>query len=199
MAGRTGRGTVVSPTATQNNDILMRVAGNGWGSTGFAPLGVARIDIVATENYTDSARGSKIIFYNIATGSNTVQEIASFNANTIEFTGTVKPEKGFIYVPTVLPGSQTAFTINFSTTSLIKANVAADCTISLSNYVEGKVVEVWLTNTSGLTRTITHGCTSTNSTENATTFAMPGTSSAYLRYFSIDGDNANTFVAIQHA
>jgi hypothetical protein len=65
--------------------------------------------------------------------------------------------------------------------------------------VAGKVVEVWLTNTSGLTRTITHGCTSTNSTENATTFGMPGTSSAYLRYFSIDGDNANTFVSIQHA
>jgi hypothetical protein len=197
IAGRTARGTVVSPTATQNNDILMRIAGNGWGTTGFAPLGVARIDIVATENYTDSARGSKIIMYNIANGSNTVQEIASFNANTIEFTGTVKPEKGFIYVPTVLPSSQTAFTIDFSTTSLIKASLAADCTISLSNYVAGKVVEVWLTNTGGTARTVTHGCTATNSSVNATTFNMSGTSSAYLKYFSIDGDNANTFVAVQ--
>ena len=199
VAGRTARGTVVAPTATQNNDVLMRMTGNGWGTTGFAPLGVARIDIVATENYTDSARGSRIVMYNVATGTNTVQQIASFNADSIEFTGTVAPDKGFIYTPTVLPGSQTAFTIDFSTTSLIKANVSADCTITLSNYVAGKVVEVWLTNTSGLTRTITHGCTSTNSTENATTFGMPGTSSAYLRYFSIDGDNANTFVSIQHA
>jgi hypothetical protein len=82
---------------------------------------------------------------------------------------------------------------------LIKANVAADCTVTLSNYVAGKVVEVWLTNTSGFTRTITHGCASTNSTENSTTFTMPATSSAYMRYFSIDGDNANTFVAVQHA
>ena len=199
VAGRSGRGTPASPTPSQNNDVLMRMSGNGWGTTGFAPLGVARIDIVATENYTDSARGSKIIFYNIANGSNTVQEIASFNANTIEFTGTVKPEKGFIYAPTILPGSQTAFTIDFSTTSLIKANVAADCTVSLSNYTAGKVVEVWLTNTSASSRTITHGCTATNSTENSTTFAMPATSSAYMRYFSIDGDNTNTFVAIQHA
>jgi hypothetical protein len=199
VAGRTARGTVTSPTATQNNDILMRLAGNGWGTTGFAPLGVARIDIVASENYTDSARGSRILFYNIVNGSNTVQEIASFNADSVRFDGTVQPNKGFIYVPTILAGSQTAFTINFSTTSLIKANVAADCTISLSNYVNGKVVEVWLTNTSGVTRTITHGCASTNSTENSTTFTMPATSSAYLRYFSIDGDNANTFVAIQHA
>jgi hypothetical protein len=199
VAGRTARGTVVSPTATQNNDVLMRLAGNGWGTTGFAPLGVARIDIIATENYTDSARGSKIVFYNIANGSNTVQEIASFNAETVQFDGTVSPTKGFIYVPTILSGSQTAFTIDFSTTSLIKCDIAADCAITLSNYVHGKVVEVWITNTSGLNRTVTHGCTALNSTVNSTTVTVPATSSAYLRYFSIDGDNANTFVAIQSA
>jgi hypothetical protein len=199
VAGRTARGTVSSPTATANGDILMRLAGNGWGTTGFAPLGVARIDIVATENYTDSARGSKIVFYNIASGSNTVQEIAEFNANTVEFTGTVQPNKGFIYVPTILAGSQTAFTIDFSTTSLVKANIAADCVITLSNYVYGKVVEVWITNTSGVNRTVTHGCSALNSTVNSTTVTVPATSSAYFRYFSIDGDNANTFVAIQNA
>jgi hypothetical protein len=162
-------------------------------------LVMQRIDFVATENHTDTARGSRIRFWNTPTGSNVVNEIASFNADSVYFTGTVAPEKGFIYSPTILVGNQTAFTIDFSTTSLIKATLAADCTISLSNYVIGKVVEVWLTNTGGLTRTITHGCTATNSSENATTFTMPGTSSAYLRYFSIDGDNANTFVAIQHA
>ena len=199
IAGRNARGTVTSPTATQNNDILLRIAGNSYGTTGYAPFGDARIDFVATENHSDTNRGSRIRFWNTPTGSNVVNEIASFNADSVEFTGTVKPDKGFIYVPTLLVGNQTAFTIDFSTTSLIKATLAADCTISLSNYVKGKVVEVWLTNTSGLTRTITHGCTATNSSENATTFTMPATSSAYLRYFSIDGDNANTFVAIQHA
>ena len=117
----------------------------------------------------------------------------------VTITGTVSPVKGFIYTPSILVGAQTAFTIDFSTTSLIKATLAADCTISLSNYIAGKVVEVWLTNTGGLTRTVTHGCSATNSSENATTFSIPGTSSAYLRYFSIDGDNANTFVAVQHA
>jgi hypothetical protein len=199
IAGRNARGTVDAPTATQNNDILLRIAGNSYGTTGYAPFGDARIDFVASENHTDTARGSKIRFWNTPTGSNVVNEIASFNADSVEFTGTVKPDKGFIYVPTILVGNQTAFTIDFSTTSLIKATLAADCTITLSNYIIGKVVEVWLTNTSGLTRTITHGCTATNSSENATTFTMPGTSSAYLRYFSIDGDNANTFVTVQHA
>jgi hypothetical protein len=199
VAGRTARGTVTSPTATQSGDVLMRLAGNGWGTTGFAPLGVARIDIVATQNYTDSARGSRIVFYNIADNSTTVQEIASFNGETVEFDGTVSPTKGFIYVPTILPGLQTAFTIDFSTTSLIKCEIAADCAITLSNYVYGKVVEVWITNTSGANRTVTHGCTALNSTVNSTTVTVPATSSAYLRYFSIDGDNANTFVAIQSA
>jgi hypothetical protein len=199
IAGRNARGTVTSPTATQNNDILLRIAGNSYGTTGYAPFGDARIDFVATENHSDTNRGSRIRFWNTPIGSNVVNEIASFNADSVYFTGTVGPQKGFIYTPTVLPGAQTAFTIDFSTTSLIKASLAADLTITLSNYVHGKVVEVWLTNTGGVTRTITHGCTATNSSENSATFAMPGTSSAYLRYFSIDGDNANTFVAIQHA
>jgi hypothetical protein len=198
IAGRSARGTVDAPTATQNNDILLRIAGNSYGNTGYAPFGDARIDFVATENHTDTARGSRIRFWNTPNGSNVVNEIASFNADSVYFTGVVSPEKGFIYAPTVLPGSQTAFTIDFSTTSLIKASIAADLTISLSNYIYGKVVEVWITNTGGAARTVTHGCTATNSTLNSTTFTMSGTSSAYLRYFSIDGDNANTFVTVQY-
>jgi len=177
----------------------LRIAGNSYGTTGYAPFGAARIDFVATENQTDTARGSRILFYNTPNGSNVVNQIASFNADSVYFTGTVAPQKGFIYTPTMLQGAQTAFTIDFSTTSLIKAELVADLTITLSNYVYGKVVEVWLTNTSGNQRTVTHGCTALNSTINSTTFNMSATSSAYLRYFSIDGDQANTFVSVQHA
>jgi hypothetical protein len=199
IAGRAARGTVDAPTATQNNDILLRIAGNSYGDTGYAPFGDARIDFVATENHSDTNRGSRIRFWNTPNGSNVVNEIASFNADSVYFTGTVAPEKGFIYTPRLPVGNQTAITIDFSSDVIIKANLAADLTFTLTNFVYGKVVEVWLVNTGGLTRTITHGCTATNSTENSATFTMPGTSSAYLRYFSIDGDNANTFVAIQHA
>ena len=199
VAGRTARGTVVSPTATQNNDILMRIAGNGWGTTGFAPLGVARIDIVATENYTDSARGSKIILYNIANGSNTVQKIAEFNANTVEFTGTVSPQKGFIYTPRILTGAQTAITINFATDSMIRAEFSSTLTISFSNYTYGKVVECWLTNTAGNGQTINLGALANNTTTGSTTLSVAAGRSAKLQYFSIDGDLANTFVAITYA
>jgi hypothetical protein len=199
IAGRAARGTVDAPTATQNNDILLRIAGNSYGTTGYAPFGDARIDFVATENHSDTARGSRIRFWNTPTGSNVVNEIASFNADSVYFTGTVAPEKGFIYSPTILVGNQTAFTIDFATTSLIKAELIADCTITLSNYNYGKVVEVWLTNTSANPRTVTHGCSALNSTTNSTTITMAATSSAYLRYFSINGDLANTFVSVQNA
>jgi len=195
VAGRTARGTVSSPTATQNNDVLMRLAGNGWGTTGFAPLGVARIDIVATENYTDSARGSRILFYNVPNGSNVVNLIASFNANTVEFTGTVAPEKGFIYTPNVL-STITSFALDFQRDNLVKFNITDNLTITLSNYVYGKVVEMWITNSAAQNKTITHGCLANNSTSKATTFTILSNSCAYLRYFSIDGDQANTFVSI---
>jgi hypothetical protein len=196
IAARTSRGTVVSPTATQNNDILLRMAGNGWGTTGFAPLGVGRIDIVATENYTDTARGSKIVMYNVPNGSNTVQEIASFNADSVTFDGSVYPAKGFIYDPREFAAAQTAVTIDFANNVVLKANCAADITFSFSNYTFGKQVEVWLTNTSGSNRTVTHGCSALNSTTNSTTFTIPATATAWLKYYCVNGDLANTFVAV---
>jgi hypothetical protein len=199
VSGRMGRGSAGSPAAVANNDVLMRVVGNGYTGTQFSSSSPAKIDFVATENFSDANRGTAIQFWNTPNGSNTIQQIATFNATSVTFTGTVAPEKGFIYSPTLLVGDQTAFTIDYSTTSLIKATLVADLTISHSNYVAGKVVEVWLTNTSGNQRTVTHGCTATNSSTNSTTFNMSGTSSAYLRYFSIGTDNANTFVAVQSA
>ena len=199
VAGRTARGTASSPTATQNNDILMRLAGNGWGTTGFAPLGVARVDIVATENYTDSARGSRIIFYNVPNGSNVVNEIASFNAETVTFDGALIPQKGFVYVPRVFSAAQTAITIDFANNVVLKANCTADITFSFTNFVAGKQVEVWLTNTGGTNRTVTHGCSAVNSTENAVDFVLPSTSTAWLKYYCVGGDVANVYVTSSHA
>ena len=199
IAGRMARGTPSVPLAVANNDVLMRIVGNGYTGTQFSSSSPAKIDFIASENYTNTSRGSIIQFWNTPTGSNVIQKIASFNANSVEFSGAVKPEKGFIYTPRVLSGPQTAITVNFATDSMVKAELTADLTLSFSNYVAGKIVEVWLTNTGGTNRTVTHGCSATNSSENATTFVIPSTSSAYLRYFSIDGDLANTFVTSVHA
>jgi hypothetical protein len=199
LAGRTARGTVVSPTATQNNDILMRLAGNGWGTTGFAPFGVARMEIVATENYTDSARGSKIVFYNVPNGSNTVNQVASFNADRIDFTGVVSPEKGFIYTPRILIGAQTAISINFAQDAMVRATFNTTLTMSFSNYTTGKVVETWLTNTAGNGQTVNLGVLANNSTTGGTTLSVASGRSAKLQYFSVSNDLSNTFCAVTYA
>jgi hypothetical protein len=121
------------------------------------------------------------------------------NGDAAVFTGYVEPQKGFVYTPRVPAGNQTAITINYATDSMIKANLVADLTVSHSNFVIGKVVEMWLTNTGGLGRTVAHGILATNSTTNSTTFTIAGTSSAHLKFFSIDGDLANTFVSVVYS
>jgi len=199
IAGRTARGTVDAPTATQNNDILLRIAGNSYGDTGYAPFGDARIDFVATENHSDTNRGSRIRFWNTPTGSNVVNEIASFNGDSVTFTGTVAPVKGFIYTPNIYPSAQTAVTISFANDSVVRAQTSAGLVVTLSSFVVGKSVEAWITNTAGGNQTFTHGCSATNSTVNSTTYAIPATSTIFVKYWCMDGTLANTFVAITHA
>jgi hypothetical protein len=198
-AGRTARGNVSNPTAVQTGDILSRFSGNGYGTTGWSSLGSARIDFVASENYTDTNRGSQIQFWNVPVGSNTLTQIATFNGTSVSFTGSVNPQKGFIYTPHVYPSSQTAITIDFSANSVVRANTSTGCTVSFANYTAGKVVDMWITNTAGTNQTFTHGCSAINSTVNSTTYTIPGTSTIYVKYMSFDGDLANTFVAITHA
>lgn len=199
IAGRSARGNTAYPTATQAGDILMRYAGNGYGASGFNGTGVARMDIVATENFTDTSHGAQIQFWCTSNGTNTLSQIATLNGNNATFTGTVSPNKGFIYTPTVYPGAQTAITVDFSNNSLLRAQTSSGLTVSFQNYVVGKVVEMWITNTAGTNQTFTHGCSSTNSTVNSTTYTIPGTSTIYARYFCIDGTLANTFVSIVHS
>jgi hypothetical protein len=199
LIGRMGRGSSSSPVAVANNDIMMRIVGNGFTGTQFPSSSPTKIDFIASENFTDVARGTRIEFYNTPVGSNTIQQIASFNADSVSFAGVVNPAKGFIFTPRLPVGNQTAITIDYATDSMIKANLVADLTVSHTNFTTGKVVEMWLVNTSGFTRTITHGVTALNSTKNSTTFTIPSTAAAYLKYFSIDGDLANTFVTITNA
>jgi hypothetical protein len=199
FGGRAARGNVTNPSAVQTGDVLTRIGASGFGATSYQSGGTARIDFIATENHTDTARGTAIKFYNVQEGSNTLTQIASFNANTVTITGTVNPQKGFSYTPRILSGDQTAITIDFATDSMIRATFGATVTNTLSNYVAGKIVEMWLTNTAGNGQTVVHGCLANNSTIGATSLSIASGRSVYLKYFSIDGDQANTFVAVTYA
>ncbi len=142
---------------------------------------------------------NRIRFWNTPIGTNTVNEIASFNGDSVSFTGTVAPTKGFIYTPNIYPSSQTAITIDFANNSVVRAQTSAGLVVTLSSFVAGKVVEAWITNTAGNGQTFTHGCSAINSTINSTTYSIPATSSIFVKYWCMDGTLANTFVAITHA
>jgi len=83
------RGTVAAPSAVKANDILSRISSNGYGTTTWGSGGT-RIESVALENFTDSAKGSKINFWTTPVGSIVSQLVASVNsvglvANSVQF------------------------------------------------------------------------------------------------------------------
>ena len=199
LVGRMGRGSADTPAAAQNTDVIMRVVGSGYTGTQFPPSSPTKIDFVAAENFSDTNRGTQIQFWNTPIGSNVIQKIATFNAESVTFTGTINPGKGFVYSPTVYPGAQTAITIDVSNNSLVRAQTSTGLTVTLSNLLAGKEVVAWITNTAGTNQTFTHGCSALNSTVNATTYNIPSTSTILVRYMSIDATVQNTFCAITHA
>jgi hypothetical protein len=80
------RGSVASPAALKENDILMRLSGNGYGTSTWGSGG-ARIEYVALENFTDSAKGTKINFWTTPEGQIASQTVASINSTGVVTAG----------------------------------------------------------------------------------------------------------------
>jgi hypothetical protein len=104
-----------------------------------------------------------------------------------------------IRTPTVFAGSQTAITLSFTNSALVKANTAAGVTITPANFVSGKFIDVYITNTDNSQHSITHGVAAINSSTGTTSFNLGGSRTAYLRYASFDGDLANTYVTVTYS
>jgi hypothetical protein len=90
-ASYSARGTVSAPAALKANDILARVSANGFGTTTWGSGG-ARMEFVALENFTDSAKGTRINFWTTPAGQIASQNVATINsvgvvAAGIEFSG----------------------------------------------------------------------------------------------------------------
>ena len=73
------RGTVVAPAALKQNDILARISANGYGTTTWGSGG-ARVEFVALENFTDTAKGTRINFWTVPVGQTASQNVASINS-----------------------------------------------------------------------------------------------------------------------
>ena len=90
--GRKAGGTLASPTAPVQGEILLRISANGYGSTGFGTSGSARIDFTTLEQFTDTWKGTRIDFWTTPAGTTAVTNNASvsndgFVGNGIRFTG----------------------------------------------------------------------------------------------------------------
>lgn len=88
---RAARGTAAAPTAIQNNDVIARFGFVGWDGTDFgAPGGAGTgIDVVAIENFTDSAQGTNIKLYTSPATANTKVLSMTVASNVVTFPANV--------------------------------------------------------------------------------------------------------------
>lgn len=104
---RTARGTNASPTSVQAGDILGEIGGAGWGTTGYGGILSASVKFVAAENFTDSARGGKLVVRLIPTGSNTPTDCLTITPNALtlaagaSITGRLKATAGTTDDPSI--------------------------------------------------------------------------------------------------
>lgn len=81
---RTGRGSNSTTTSVLAGDRLGVVTAAGWASNGYGGLGVGGLRIVAAENFTPTARGSKLELFVVTTGTTATTTVA-----TVDQTGIV--------------------------------------------------------------------------------------------------------------
>jgi hypothetical protein len=80
------RGNTASPAALKKDDILARLSANGYGTTTWGSGG-ARIEFVALEDFTDSAKGTRINFWTTPAGQIASQNVASINSTGVVTSG----------------------------------------------------------------------------------------------------------------
>jgi hypothetical protein len=96
--GRRARGTAAAPSAVQDEDILASFRGNGYGTTGYGSTSTAFINFTAVENYTDTARGSRIAFYTTLPGEQSPDLAATIRADGVNVYSTASSAYGMLVV-----------------------------------------------------------------------------------------------------
>jgi hypothetical protein len=144
-ASYAARGSVASPAALKANDILMRVSGNGYGATSFGSGGGARIEMVAKENFTDSAKGTRINFWTVPTGQVASQNVASIDSIGVIATGIQFSGDSTTQTTAGIPLTQKGATSGVATLDAGGKLTAAQIPDSLSGAVVFK--GVWNANT----------------------------------------------------
>jgi hypothetical protein len=163
-------------------------------------LGVQTTQNTRIQTAQNQANVAGIVANTTAVVANSsVQNTAVIQLNTVQLSGTLTTSNGIIN--TVRINSSSPLTINFTTDTIVRANLSANFTVTPASFVAGREIDVWLTNTAsggGSAKIITHGVSALNSTVGATTFTLSGSQTACLKYMCADGTLANTFVAITY-
>ena len=158
----------------------------------------------ANSSYVTANSGASFANAAFTKANSSLQNTTTITVNTNLTVPGILTVNGPLYAANVIattnvfPGSQTAITLDFTNSRMVKANLAADLIVTPSSFIPGKIVDLILTNTSGQQHAITHGCSAINSTVGATSFNLGSTRTAVLRYFSYDIDLANTYVSITY-
>jgi hypothetical protein len=96
---RTARGTAASPTASQSGDTLSQFTGRGYGATGFATASTGYFQVVAGENFTDTAQGTYASIFTTAIGANSATEAFRFGtAGQLGIGGATYGTSGYSFV-----------------------------------------------------------------------------------------------------
>ncbi len=93
LSGRSARGTLASPTASNESDIIMRFGGAGYG-TSFPALNRASIDFKTSEQWTGSNQGTKIEFSTTENGTtNLKKRMTILDDGTVTIEGDILTRK----------------------------------------------------------------------------------------------------------
>lgn len=124
--GRRYNTSTAAPTQVKTNDIISRVGATSYTDTGWPTISTVRLDMVATQDQTKSALGSRLEFWTTPTNSNAIARVGYVdNTNGItatQFTGNVV-------------GTTASFTGNITAT-----NVIANTMGTLTGNVYGTVM-----------------------------------------------------------
>jgi len=189
-----GQATNVAPTGANSVVSVAKILSNGSAN------GKLQVSIANQQAYGKPNGAILFANNNLIQASNTLfinEAIGQLNISS-----TLYAANGIIYASRTYPSTQTAITISMTTDTWVRANVGASLAITVSNFATGNEVDVILTNPytgGGSNRTITHGCLANNSSVGATTFVLSGTTTAFLKYYSFDGDLANTYVKVSYS
>jgi hypothetical protein len=130
-----------------------------------------------------------------------LSNIANFDGNSSVVYGTFTATKGYIQLPRTANNGNitTSVTIDFANDSIVRATINNNMTVTLTNYISGKSVQLWVYNNDsgpGSAHTVTHGVAATNATNGATTKSIPGPGLGVFQFVSWGSDLANTQVVI---